>query len=68
MEIKIIFTIDHDTGYSNKAFLVGDFNNQRFIETFKSDSWFNLSLRFKKYLITKRFKIIYGQTRRILLG
>lgn len=59
MEIKPTFTIDHDTGYSNKAFLIGDYNNQRFIETFKSTSWSNLSLRFKKYLIIKRFKIIY---------
>jgi hypothetical protein len=60
MKIKPVFTIDHDAGYDNKAFLVGDFNNQRFVETFNSKSWLNISLRFKKYLIIKRFKIIYG--------
>ncbi len=57
--MNIKFTIDHDTGYPNTTFLIGDYNGQRFIEDFNSKSWFNLSLRFAKYLITQRFKIIY---------
>lgn len=61
MERNIKFTVDHDTGYPNKAFLIGDFNGQRFIEVFNKDSWLNFSLMFSKYLITKRFKIIYGK-------
>ncbi len=57
---RIKFTISHDTGYNNQCFLIGEYKGQLFIESFNVKSWFNISLRFAKYLIITRFKIIYG--------
>lgn len=60
--MKIKFTVDHNiTGFSNKAFLIGDYEGIRFVETFYSNSWLNLSLRLAKYLIKQRFKIIFNE-------
>lgn len=58
-EINITFIVDHDTGYPNMAFLVGEYNGQRFVQEFNKNSWFNFSLRFAKHSITQKFNIIY---------
>ncbi len=62
MSNKILWTIDHDTGYSHKAFLIGHCNGFRFVETFNKNSWFSFGLMFSKWKITRIFKIIYKET------
>ena len=61
MENKIKWTVDHDCGFDDEAFLIGDYNGSRFIEIFNSKSWFSFGLIFAKWKITRRFKIIYKQ-------
>lgn len=59
--MKIQFSVDHDTGWPHKAFLIGDYKGQRFVESFKTNSWFNWSLFFAKRRIVKKYQIIYGK-------
>ena len=58
MESKINWSVNHDCSM-DEAFLIGDYNNARFVESFKTNSWFSFGLMFAKWKITRRFKIIY---------
>lgn len=58
---NITWTVDHDCGLNNDAFLIGDYKGTRFIEVFNTKSWFSLGLMFAKWKIKRLFKIIYEE-------
>lgn len=56
MDLNIKWSIDHDHG-PNSYMLIGDCNGVRFVEGVYQYFW-GIPLRYKKWLITLRFKIL----------
>lgn len=53
----IKWSVDHECS-DDSFLLIGDFNGQRFVEIVVY-GWFGLHLLYKKWVIERRFRIIY---------
>ena len=56
MEDKIKWHIDHDYG-RNSYLLVGDYKGNRYVEGVLDNFW-GIPLMYKKWLITRKFRIL----------
>jgi hypothetical protein len=54
----IVWHIDHDYSYGSYL-LAGDFKGQRYVQPVYDGFW-GIPLRYKKWCIERRFKILFG--------